>query len=321
MKLIENDVKIARYLQDTMIIKEAEFLAELSHGAKGKTYLITPWETSQIIQNLEDISISELEGFLSRNGDILAEIHINNGEHAVRLQTKADLADCHINEEPPIAVNAEIRIKDAFGLLLYKKIVSLSKDGSNWVRKEDAIFGIKNSLMLPDDFIPQSWMAIVENNEPIESDRVIEDIQRVLGRKWIFVFSSYEDDKAILPYFFYSRKGVGLPEVTEERLMSILTSEFEALRNSPEFRIFILTRILKSVIFNLETKGTRELRKPLFDNVKIQLLMDENLVSEIDGKFFIRESVSLTNLESLRNRYLDLSSKLSSEWMNRIVHL
>lgn len=321
MELIENDVKIARYLLDTLIIREAEFLAELPHSTKEKNFLITPWETSQIVQNLEDISISELEGFLSRNGDILSEIRINNDEHAVRLQTDANLDDFHINGETPIAVNTEIRMKDAFGLLLYKKIESLSKNGSNWVRKEDAIFGIKNSLMLPDDFIPHSWMAIVENNEPIESDRVIEDIQRVLGRRWIFVFSSYEDGRAILPYFFYSRKGAGLPEVAEERLMSIVTSEFEALRNSPEFRAFILMRILKSVIFNLETKGTRELRKPLFDNVKIQLLMDENLVSEIDGKFFIRESVSLTNLESLRNSYLDISSKLSSKWMNRIVHL
>jgi hypothetical protein len=82
-----------------------------------------------------------------------------------------------------------------------------------------------------------------------------------------------------------------------------------------------MTRILKSVIFNMETKGTRELRKPLFDSGKIKLLMDENLVNESDGKFFLRESVSATNLESLRNRYLDLSSKLSSEWMKRIVHL
>ena len=139
--------------------KEAEFLAELSHGAKGKTYLITPWETSQIIQNLEDISISELEGFLSRNGDILAEIHINNGEHAVRLQTKADLADCHINEEPPIAVNAEIRIKDAFGLLLYKKIVSLSKDGSNWVYPVD--------LYLPALYIIAIHKAPIQINDRI----------------------------------------------------------------------------------------------------------------------------------------------------------
>ncbi|MHB1708317.1 MAG: hypothetical protein ACYCT2_02435 [Thermoplasmataceae archaeon] len=317
----KNYAKIARYLQDTMVIKDAEFLANLPHSNKEKKFLITPWGVTQIIRNLDGGSTTELEDFLSRNDGIFMETSINNGERALRLQPHADPGDYHINGEHPIPVITEIHIKDAFGLLLYKKIESLSENGSKWVKKEDAIFGIKNSLMLPDDFIPQSWMAIVENDEPIESDRVIEDIQSVFGRKWIYVFSSYEDGKAIMPYFLYSRMEAGLPEVTEERLTSILTSEFEALRNSPEFRVFTLTRILKTVIFNLETKGTRELRKPLFDNVKMKLLMNENLVYENGGKFFIRESLSVTNLESLRNRYLDLSGKLSSEWMKRTVHL
>ena len=316
-----NDVKIARYLRDTMMIRKAEFLAELPHSTKEKNFLITPWETTQIIRNLDDVSTPELEGFVYRNDDIFTIAPINNGEYALRLQPHAEPADYQINGKPLIPAETEILMKDAFGLLLHKRIESLSENGSCWVRKEDAIFGIKNSLMLPDDFIPQSWMAIVENDEPIDSDRIIEDIQSIFGRKWIYVFSSYENGKAIMPYFFYNRKGTALPEVTEERLMSILASEFEALRNSPEFRVFTMARILKSVIFNMETKGTRELRKPLFDSGKIKLLMDENLVNESDGKFFLRESVSLTNLESLRNRYLDLSSKLSSEWMNRIVHL
>jgi|GEM_PF-3127385 hypothetical protein len=321
MELNNNDAKIARYLWDTMMIRDAEFLAELPHSSEEKKFLITPWETNQIIQNLEGVSTHELEGFLSMNDGMFGLTPINSGEQAFTLHPHADPSDYHIDEEPAIHVETEIHIKDVFGILLYKRIRALSENGGSWVKKEDAIFEIKNSLMLPDDFIPQSWMAIVENDEPIESERVIEDIQKILGRKWIYVFSSYEDGKAIMPYFFYYRKGGVFADVTEEQLNSILSGEFEALRNSPEFRTFTMTRTLKSVIFNLETKGSRELRKPLFDDAKIKLLMNENLVIENDGKFFIRESVSVTDIESMRNGYLDLSGKLSSEWMKRAVHL
>ena len=65
-----NDVKIARYLRDTMMIRKAEFLAELPHSTKEKNFLITPWETTQIIRNLDDVSTPELEGFVYRNDDI-----------------------------------------------------------------------------------------------------------------------------------------------------------------------------------------------------------------------------------------------------------
>ena len=321
MEQTEKDAKIARYLQDTMTIRDAEFPAEVSHGIKRKNFLITPWEITQVIQNLEGVSMPELEDFLFRNSSIFTAVSINNGERTIRLQPHADPAYYRIDEADSVPVKSEIRLKDVFGLLLYKRIESLSENGKSWVKKEDAIFEIKNSLMLPDDFIPQSWMVIVENNNPIESDGVIEGIQSILGRKWIYVFSSYENGKAIMPYFFYDRREDGLPEVAEEHLSSTLTGEFEALRSSPEFAVFTMTRILKSVIFNLENKGIRELRKPLFDSGKVKLLMDENLVSEIDGKYFIKESVLLADLESLRNKYLDLSRELSMEWMKRIIHL
>ena len=50
------------FLSDSRLVADTD--------SRRKNFLITPWETTQIIRNLDDVSTPELEGFVYRNDDI-----------------------------------------------------------------------------------------------------------------------------------------------------------------------------------------------------------------------------------------------------------
>ncbi|OWP56943.1 MAG: hypothetical protein B2I17_03115 [Thermoplasmatales archaeon B_DKE] len=322
MEYPEPFMRIATYLKNTEKIRDAEFTAGVFNSSEKVNYVVTPWEMKQVILNTAGIHEHELSDYVSKNHDILVIEDLGHGNKRIKLRTGAELPASSDPSADTASFRSKVRIMDIFSILLYLRISALSENGSSWVKKEDAIFGIKNSLNLPDDFIPQAWMSIVENDNPIKSVEPLNYLQDVLGKRLVYTYSSFDGETPVMPYFFYIQPVKGFADhYSEELLSALLTSEFEKLRTSHEFRAFTLARILKTVIFNIETKKLRELKKPLFDQDKIRSLREENLVDETDGRYFLTESLSLSELKSLREEFLNRTQKVSLDWMEREVQI
>ncbi|MEM0155935.1 MAG: hypothetical protein QW597_04970 [Thermoplasmataceae archaeon] len=312
------DSKIEEYLLDTVSIRDKFIETQMSN--KVDSNVITPWSLAQICANLNGVSEENLLDFVSRYNDTLildADVYgkrilLKAGKNVPELQ-RVDLPR-HIRIIDSLS---SCRVSDAFSILLLEKVTELTVGLSNWVKKEDAIFGIKNSLMIPDDFMPPSWMLIVENDEPITSLDVLDDISIISGEKSLYVYSSMLQGVPVRPLFFYPRKSSGIKvTLAEDDVASRITESFSKMRSSESFDVFAASRSIKNAIFNLQAKNTRELKKPMFDTGKLGLMIRDGLVSERDGKFFLNDSIDLAELVRIQSEYKRESAKLARTWLD-----
>jgi hypothetical protein len=314
------DTVIIGYLQDTVAIRGAFFDANELNDNDGSSR-IAPWSIAQICANLDNISEDDVVDFVSRRDNIFELDEIGGQKCAVVLRTGSVIPGSEygasIKSARIIDSLESTSVAEAFSILLLAKVTELTGKMSHWVKKEDAIFGIKNSLMIPDDFMPPSWMSVVENDDYIRSPDILDDLGTIRGEKSLYIYSSVSKGKGVKPYFLYPRRSSGIEvTVSETEIASRISNNFSRLQSSEDFEVFTASRSIKSAIFNLQTRNTRELKKPMFDRVKLSLMIRDGLVSEREEKYFLNDSVDLAELAMFQSEYKREATKLAEMWLN-----
>ena len=187
------------------------------------------------------------------------------------------------------------------------------------VRLEDALFDMKNGIMLPDDFIPEYLMGNIEGEISPDPKDVLREIQSSAYFTDIYCYFEVSNEHNGSLAFIYPSRSTPRPPSGNEEIRKKISDSFTKLQSTPEFRDFELSRTLKTVIYNLEKRNTRELGRPSFDQKRVALLESESLVERRDEKTVIKDSVDLKTLISLQRGFKLAAKQLAEDWLSREI--
>lgn len=318
--------RIVEYLSGTIRIRDysekKRIIAHLDGYDQDKAeFTVTPWDICQIAINSGDGEVEEVRAFLleqkdyftfERNADGL-EVLKTKGEGTPEILS-IDVRDSH--------ENVSFTVEDAFKWYLYHKIQVLSENGTKPVGISDGIFAIKNELFLPDDFVPPVMMEMVEGSKMVDVSNAVVNIQPTGRKNAIFILGKHDHGKFLEPDSFYANPNIksGMPEDIAN-LGKLILKSFEELQQTDEYKKFLLSRVMRNVIFTVETKGKRELGKPMFDPGKLKILEMNGLVTVSNGKGTVPDDMSVEDLKKVRGEAEKAAENVSRNWMKSEIKL
>lgn len=322
-ELKKSDECVARYLKDTVNFREIyEEIKRTSSASTGefheKVYRLSPWLYSQVMLNCGITNELEIDEFVNKNASIFEEsIGLEHGDRKLILREDASLEELKPTGLQVPGVRT-IKVKTAFNWYLFLIVRRLAENKESFVKIPEAIFDLKNGLFLPDDFMPKVMMNLVEGDEPVDIARSLHEIQPLEDFNLIHILGLCEGNKCDAAYAFIATE---IPQLENtlpslEDLKNIIINSFEEVKKSDGYNDFTLSRILRSLIFNVEAKKTRELKKPLFDESKINVLEKLGLIERSGDKTMLSNNVDVDYLKMMERESKKKGSILSEEWMN-----
>ena len=86
------------------------------------------------------------------------------------------------------------------------------------------------------------------------------------------------------------------------------------------YKSFILGRSFRSIIFNLERKKNREIRKPLFNSESINSLLEIDMIEERDGSYFLKDEIDISKLKTMSSDYEKRNHEIADKWKNAMIN-
>lgn len=224
---------------------------------------------------------------------------------------------------PSITTDHSISVSRAMNLHILQFISEQARENKHPVKFEDALFNLKNSVFLPDDFMPEHLMGNVEGELGLNLEQVREELQIVPHYNSIYVFPEKKQrGYGRIRYLYPSWSQIPKRVLSNEKLTEIIRKSFEVMQaENNSYRDFENGRLIKSVIFNMEQKKTRELKRPVFDPRKVGILESMGLVDRITEVPQIKEEVSVGKLYELYSDSKEKGHTLSRTWLKSTVEL
>ena len=339
LEIIRNE--ILRYLENTFTVKDAtEIAMENIENYDGSTsdvpFTVNPWGTSQIILNCREAREKDIYGIVDEYPDFFGireeslEYESGSDDFPVTEESRETVLFSRSGTFPdeklkqaPDPDTSRLTVKQAFNWYLYHTIVRLSENGTKTVGIKDAVFSLKNELFLPDDFVPPALMRIAEGSEHVSVQITVDEIQPSEGPRLIYLLARCNQNGCFAPHSFYADPlgGNAGKYFTFDRIRNLLKSAFNDLQGSTEFEAFNLSRILRSVVYTIEVKKSRELKKPMFDQAKINMLENKGIARKINGTAIVSDDVSLGRIKETMKEAVDRSSILAHNWLNSLLDL
>jgi hypothetical protein len=313
---------ILKYLNDTYSIRSiVEGYPPLNPDEPGAgNSLLAPWSIisislntgvayNDVIEGLEEISGAKVENF--EEGGLRTEI--------LRLGESGGIKAHEFHEAHKLD---QLTVAEIMNLHMFRFVNEKVSVDNRPVKIEDAIFDLKNNTFLPDDFMPEHIMGMVEGDLSMS----LEEIHKSFAlNSEIRLFYLYHEQKNNAPgrvRFIYPANTVFNTELpANEVLREKLTSSFAALRSNEKYVDFENSRLLNTVIFNIDSRKSRELKRPVFDPRKIAVLETMGLVDNTSGTARIKDSVSLDQLKEKRNVLKKRGKELALEWFGSKINL
>ena len=106
-----------------------------------------------------------------------------------------------------------------------------------------------------------------------------------------------------------------------EDIRKKLSESFAGLRTNEKYLAFENSRLLKSAIYNMESKNTRELKRPVFDPRKIGILESLGVAERSSESARIKDNISLDQLKDMFFALKHVGEDLAQEWLSSSISL
>lgn len=305
---------VLSYLHSTKEIADLRLKFKSLESTAGEDSVVIPWYVRSVSLNA-GVSVEFVREVIAgiEELQIIQEDHF--GEHFEIIRGE----EIPLIEEEDAKIPSTLTVKNLMNLIVYMQTVEMEQASRSLVKLGDALFYIKNTVMIPDDFMPEHMMGNVEGTMTMTVDSVRKEFQFLPGRNTIFVYPEKNFQKFSRISYLYADPLIRLqPYPDKDKLLAILAGSFNALRSDWRFRDFENSRLIKNLIYQLEFRKNRELRKPLFNQEKIDQLV--NLGISIEGNI-LSEKVKTSTLNEMRERLLKNSHDLSVEWLESQIKL
>lgn len=317
--------RVISYLTGTYSIKDysekKKIIAHVEgYDAPGKEFIVSPWDIWQIAINSGAEDLEEVRAVLLDLKDSFS-LERNADNFEILKLTAGRIPDTHQVSGSNEQKESSYTVEDAFKWYMHYKVQLLSENGSKPVAISDGVFAIKNELFLPDDFVPPVMMEMVEGSKLVDVKKVAMEIQPSGQKNAIFVLGKHDNGKFIEPDSFYANPNAGNVPPNPADLGNKILKSFERLQQTDEYRKFLLSRVMRNVIFTVETKKKRELGKPMFDQGKLEILEKNGLVTISDGKGTVPDDMTVEKLKKVKSDAEVAASNVSTNWMNSAIEL
>lgn len=319
---MDNRDFIFQYLADTGDIRDfIKPLAPLDVNEDGSMEsCLAPWSVSSIVANTGMNHDAVMEALKGVDHLTLKEEHCGGHREII---VSGDRFRGHRTEATGTPNDVmDGRVSSAFNLHVYQFILSQAREGRGPVKIEDAIFDLKNSLMLPDDFMPEHLMGMVEGETALSIDQVRKAYEIVPGKTSIYLYPEQKKQGFGRVRFLYPASSFSLADpVSNETIRDAISASFGGLSDDPRFGKFESSRLLRSVIYNMERKNSRILRKPVFDSRKIGILEKMGIIDTSGDTTKVRDGVSADDLRSMVEEAGIQTRHLAHEWLESKIDL
>lgn len=312
---------ISKYLADTYSIREImkafEPLNQDEAGASRS--ILAPWSLQSISGNT-GATVDEVKKFLEGNNSFsVAETEEGGIKFTIaRAQGNPGAGKTGINLEP----GTQLSVSRLMNLHVLQFVNSRISAEDTPVKIEDAIFDLKNTVFLPDDFMPEHLMGMVEGNADFTQEEIRDDYAVMDGLTSLYFYQEEKSDGRGRVRFLYPSKSGAINETpSNERIRELISTSFSGIQAEKSYIDFVNSRLIKTIIFNIEQKGNRELKRPIFNPGKIKILEDMGLVERSGEKAFIKQSVSVDRLKEIYAKAKDDGQKLAEVWLSSKVEV
>lgn len=312
--------RIFNYLSDTFGIRNViDPFQPLEPGHKDPmvSYL-APWSLDSISLNTGS-SPDEVRSTLAREG-IGSFRAFGTGSGSPEILVSDDYDPEYGQGRKNVTFSSEISVSTLMNLYIYGYVLEKTAKKEYPVKIEDALFDLKNSVFLPDDFMPQYLLGTVEGESETSTSDVLKSIQPFEGTTSLYVYPEHSETGNGRIRFVYPARSEGISSIpSNDRLRSLLSDSFNGVRNTREFADFENSRLIKNVIYVISQKNTRELKRPLFDSRKIAILDTMGLVENSGTSVAVKDGVFVEDLEKLYARQKQVGHLLASRWLNSSI--
>ncbi len=274
---------------------------------------MVPWD-SEIISYNSGVTIEFLLDFVSKNHDLsMEEEEIGSIKHKI---LKGQIKDSPV-------VKAElpqmITVKNLMNLIIFLYVREQQKRDNAPVKMEDALFFLKNSAMIPDDFMPEHLMGNVEGSMTINSEILRKEFQFLPGKICIFLFLENTSARYSKVRYLFTPESLRLNEDLEvSTLIDKLKGSFSELQADPRYQDFEDSRLLKTLIYQIEVRKNREVKKPFFTPEKVERLIQLG-IPVIDSK--IPEKISANEIKSRKENKMNSGISLAQDWFTGFLNI
>ena len=311
------DGRIKKYLKETFKIRNImERVPVRAPSSEHTTWILAPWSLDSISINcglpVEEVtrilkSMPEVEIALQDDGTGQISIVKWRGAESLSYPIESSLRE------------SGRKIRDFINLHVYNYLLERTGTESRPVKLEDALFDLKNSVMLPDDFMPDYLMGNLEGEDIPAADYVLKNLQPFSGRTDVYCyFESTDKGPCGLAYLFAASTEPGRV-IGNQEIEKIIGDSFRSLSRDPDYVHFELSRYLKTLLFNFQRYESNELRRPLPPPHIIEIMKRNGIIAESNGKYSLSVGTSAADLEGMLKTEKNATKAISARWLESMV--
>ncbi len=314
--------QILRYLNDTYSIRNVlEAFPPLNPDEPGTGIsVLGPWSITSIGANTGIPENEVLEELEEISGARVENVKVD-GTSALVLRMGESLG-VQAHAFPETHDVSKISISEAMNLHMFQFALMKVREKDRPVKIEDAIFDLKNGVFLPDDFMPPHIMGMVEGNISLAPAEVASSYAIYGNVRLLYLFHEKKGNSMGRARFIYPARLEFKPELPgNEQIRKKLADSFARIRTNKKYLAFENSRLLKGVIYSMESKNTRELKRPVFDRRKISDLESLGIAERTPESAKLKDNISLEQLKDMYSTLKLLGEELSQEWLNSTITL
>ncbi|MCW6169151.1 MAG: hypothetical protein LVQ96_05775 [Thermoplasmatales archaeon] len=308
---------ILRYLYDTWSIRYRQKLFKpFSSIDDTESQTIIPWSLPIISANI-NVNDSYIQEIVEKQRYLQIDHEKRYGQDFDLVKLKGGRSSLPQVEDKVIRIPDEVSVNSLVNLYVYLFLVDAINKDDKLVSIEDAVFSLKNTLMIPDDFIPPQLMLNVEGEVHLDVNEMAKDIQPFPSLRLIYVYPEFVNKVPNRIRFLYPSRSYSFEnQPTLTQLLSWIGDSFEKVKLHEEFSAFEESRYLKDVIYTIEVKHTRELFSPLFGPDKISKLESLGIINNSETSPAVRDEVDVNFLRLLRDTLKKKAEHLRDYWLS-----
>lgn len=211
-------------------------------------------------------------------------------------------------------------VEGLFKLAMYRECMDFRSEKHEVMKVEDAVFGIKNTVSIADDFMPGYIMGMVEGRFPERPEDYLMGLQPGdTGQVFLMMKESgdcFAGFYGILPFFHAGSNSPGFGHLLER-----LKTCVEDLTEREFYGEFELSRLLKLLIFQLEFKKNRILKAVNLDESSISILESSGVIRKSGDVYSVEEHLSPADLKKMKAHTDEAVKSEVNKWLDGEVEL
>lgn len=281
------------------------------------TVTVSPWSIDQVAIST-GCSKDELLKFISKK-EMLKITEKTIESETCNVLEADDGVDLDVEVQPISKFMDDMDIHLSIRLLVWINTLKICNQTGEIPSLSDSILTVKNELMVPDDFMPDYMMKLVESGTTKMTAEIVNEIQGKDGL--LYVICGFDQERSAYPVSIIPSAGFSACDQMElyEKFLNKVKEVFSETSKTREFQNLTVSRTLRALVYQLEKNNRRDLSGYLWKGEKMTILKSLDLVDETGGKPTLKSNVDLQKLLPLLDSYKAEAEKLSIKWLQTKV--